>query len=253
VLIHGLTTTRDAVLMGSRDLERNGFRVIAYDMRSHGHSEVPADGDYSYDALVGDLVRVMDAFGAGRAVLVGNSVGAHTALRFALERPDRVAGLAAIAPAFDPERVDHESLREAGELAVALREGRIEGFTEAVRFPEGMPAAFGRALLRRRLKAHENLDGLADALEAHPGPRPFDAIAQLAAIQVPTLVVGTQDAMDPRHPLAVAVAYAEALPDSRFFCEEPGQPPLAWSARRIAPLVLDLAQRAAWERERAWA
>jgi pimeloyl-ACP methyl ester carboxylesterase len=38
VLLHGLTATRRYVVMGSRLLERSGYRTIAYDARGHGRS-----------------------------------------------------------------------------------------------------------------------------------------------------------------------------------------------------------------------
>jgi pimeloyl-ACP methyl ester carboxylesterase len=46
VLLHGLTATRRYVVLGSRTLEREGHRVIAYDARAHGRSSPAADGDY---------------------------------------------------------------------------------------------------------------------------------------------------------------------------------------------------------------
>ena len=45
---------------------------------------------------------MLDAAGVERAVLAGASMGAHTALRFALRHPERVAALGLITPAFDP-------------------------------------------------------------------------------------------------------------------------------------------------------
>ena len=38
VLLHGLTATRRYVVMGSKTLERSGYRVIAPDARGHGES-----------------------------------------------------------------------------------------------------------------------------------------------------------------------------------------------------------------------
>ena len=102
--LHGLTATRRYVLMGSRLLERSGRRVVLYDARGHGSSSPAADGDYSYARLAGDLEAVIDALGVERALLVGASMGAHTAIRVALERSERVAGLAVVTPAYDPER-----------------------------------------------------------------------------------------------------------------------------------------------------
>ena len=91
VLLHGLTATRRYVVMGSRSLERSGHRVIAYDARGHGQSSPAADRRaYAYADLVGDLEAVMDGFGVSSAVLAGASMGAHTILRLALSRPERV-------------------------------------------------------------------------------------------------------------------------------------------------------------------
>src|SRR3954463_11748346 len=74
VLLHGLTATRRYVVMGSKNLERGGHRVIAYDARGHGRSR-PAEA-YGYDALADDLGAVLDDRGIERAVLAGASMGA---------------------------------------------------------------------------------------------------------------------------------------------------------------------------------
>ena len=44
----------------------------------------------------------MDRFAVERAVLAGVSMGAHTALRLALQSPARVGGLVVITPGYDP-------------------------------------------------------------------------------------------------------------------------------------------------------
>src|SRR6185436_1292938 len=72
VLLHGLTATRRYVVMGSKNLERAGHRVIAYDARGHGRSE-PGEA-YGYDALAGDLLAVLDDREIDRAVLAGASM-----------------------------------------------------------------------------------------------------------------------------------------------------------------------------------
>jgi pimeloyl-ACP methyl ester carboxylesterase len=101
VLLHGLTATRRYVVMGSTALARAGHRVIAYDARGHGESD-PAQ-PYDYPALSADLLGLLDERGVDRAVLAGASMGAHTAVRLALEHPERVAGLAVITPAYLPD------------------------------------------------------------------------------------------------------------------------------------------------------
>jgi len=128
--LHGLTATRRYVLMGSRTLERSGRRVVLYDARGHGASAPAPGGDYSYAALSGDLEAVIDGLGVERALLVGASMGAHTAIRFALEHPQRVAGLAVVTPAYDPEHFPSE-LDRWDALARGLRERGIDGFIAA--------------------------------------------------------------------------------------------------------------------------
>ena len=103
VLLHGLSATRRYVVMGSRTLEREGYRTIAYDARGHGRSTAAPDPkSYGYERLACDLEAVLDTLGLQRAVLAGASMGAHTAVRFALSHPERVAALGLITPSFDP-------------------------------------------------------------------------------------------------------------------------------------------------------
>src|SRR5215207_3420752 len=127
VLLHGLTATRRYVVMGSKALQRDGHRVIAYDARGHGASS-PAPGPhaYGYGDLAGDLLSLLDDRGIDRALLAGASMGAHTLVRFTLDHGDRVAGLVVITPAYEPEG-DAETLERWDALAAGLRSGGIDG------------------------------------------------------------------------------------------------------------------------------
>jgi 3-oxoadipate enol-lactonase len=251
VLLHGLTATRRYVVMGSRSLERSGHRVIAYDARGHGRSSPAPDSHaYGYGELGGDLEAVLDAAGVRDAVLAGASMGAHTAVRFALAHPERVSALALITPSFDPA-----SAREGAELArwdalaEGLREGGVEGFVRAYDL-EAVPDAWRATIakvLRQRLSAHEHLDAVADALQAVPRSAPFDSIEQLRDIDLPTLVVASRDEADPGHPLAVGERYAEAIPGARLVVEQPGPParsPIAWQGGALSRLIGELTERA---------
>lgn len=74
------------------DLARR-FRVVRYDHRGHGTSDVP-EGPYSIDDLAGDVLALLDQLGIGRFSLGGSALGGMVAMRIAAYRPDRVERLA---------------------------------------------------------------------------------------------------------------------------------------------------------------
>jgi pimeloyl-ACP methyl ester carboxylesterase len=241
VLAHGLTATRRYVVMGSSALERGGHRVLAYDARGHGTSS-PAESPeaYRYEDLGADVEAVLDHAGAGRAVLAGASMGAHTLVWLALHRPDRVAGLIIITPAFSgAEDSDPERLARWDALSDGLRHGGIDGFVAAYGEPK-VPERWRETVIkviRQRLALHEHPDALADALRAVPRSRPFGSLDNLAAIAVPTVVVASSDEADPEHPQAVGEAYADAIPGARLVTDEPGRSPVAWQGSQLSKLI----------------
>ena len=241
LLAHGLTATRRYVVMGSSALVRSGHRVLAYDARGHGASS-PAESAhaYRYQDLGADMAAVLDHAGVERAVLAGASMGAHTLVRLALARPERVAGLVIITPAFSGgEDSDPERLARWDALSDGLRNGGIEGFVAAYGEPQ-VPERLRETVItviRQRLALHQHPEAVADALRAVPRSRPFDSLEDLAAIAVPTLVVASDDEADPEHPQAVGEAYAEAIPGARLITDEPGRSPVAWQGSQLSKLI----------------
>jgi 3-oxoadipate enol-lactonase len=251
VLLHGLTATRRYVVMGSRHLERSGHRVVAYDARGHGASGPAPDPEgYGYDALLDDLLAVMDGLDLERAVLAGASMGAHTALRCAVELPERVAGLVAVTPGYDPvAHGDAVSLARWDALSDALRGGGVDGFVAAYGL-DRVPPAWRDTIettLRQRLARHEHPEAVADALRTVPRSRPYHDLHALAGIEAPTVVVGSRDDADPGHPLALAEDYARVIPGARLLVEEDGRrSPIAWQGGRLSRVIAELAARAVW-------
>jgi pimeloyl-ACP methyl ester carboxylesterase len=57
-----------------RDLTRAGFRVVMFDRRGHGRSQMTGQG-YEFDTLADDLDAVIDQLGLADITLVGHSMG----------------------------------------------------------------------------------------------------------------------------------------------------------------------------------
>ncbi len=75
------------------------FRVVTFDPRGNGRSIRPSDpAEYAETVYAEDTLAVMEASGTERAVVVTLSAGAQRALLFADANPERVLGLAFIAP-----------------------------------------------------------------------------------------------------------------------------------------------------------
>ncbi len=270
VLLHGLTATRRYVVMGSRLLERSGYRVVAYDARGHGRSApAPSSDAYGYARLARDLGEVLDALALPRAALAGASMGAHTAVRFALSHPERVTALGLVTPAFDPAAPSgapggtgdapgavvgwagsdtDRPIEDRPALARALREGGVDGFVRAYDFST-VPAAWRETVervVRQRLGSHAHPEAVADAMEVVSRSRPFESFAELGALAVPTVVVASRDEVDPGHPLAVAERYAAAIPGATLVVEDGGPPlrsPLAWQGGQLSRVLVELLGR----------
>src|SRR6201997_1530931 len=73
---------------------RDRFRVIVWDMRGHGQSDVPADPSaYSEAATVGDMAALLQACEVESAVIAGLSLGGYMSLAFHARHPAQVRAL----------------------------------------------------------------------------------------------------------------------------------------------------------------
>jgi pimeloyl-ACP methyl ester carboxylesterase len=238
VLCHGLTASRRYVVHGSRFLEREGHRVITYDARGHGESDPATAGQsYGYPELIADLERVVEAeVGEGRFLLGGHSMGAHTAVGYALAHPERLSGLVIVGPTYTGE-ISEGALAYWDGLAAALEAAGLDGFVDYLMRKSGVAEAWRDGVAkagRQRMELHRNLGEMARALRETPASRPFGSPADLARLDVPALVVASHDKADPGHPYAVAATYAETLPNARLISEDVGQSPLAWQGGRLS-------------------
>jgi pimeloyl-ACP methyl ester carboxylesterase len=97
VLLHGFPDTPAGWAPAAATLDEAGYRVLVPYLRGyHPDTLVPGRG-YSGDELAEDVVHLLDAVGAERAVLVGHDWGAAITYRAAALAPDRVRALCAVA------------------------------------------------------------------------------------------------------------------------------------------------------------
>ncbi len=174
-------------------------RVAALDWPGFGGSDRPAPVEFAYTAesYAGLLGPWLDALGIARAVLLGNSVGAAAAIRYALAQPDRVAGLLLVAPGgFAPPGLRRSlACRVLGTPWVLAR---VEPtFTS---FYLGTANAATRAIVathraRRRTPEYTGYIAAYAALWRSFDTPTADLMAEAKALQAPTLVV--RGALDP--------------------------------------------------------
>lgn len=238
VLCHGITATRRYVVHGSRALERAGYAVTSYDARGHGESDpAPDDQGYGYPELVGDLERVVaTAIGDAPFVLAGHSMGAHTAVAYALQHPERLSGVVVIGPTYTGE-ISAESLSYWDGLAAALEADGVDGFLAYIDRNQATDPAWRDSVqrfTRERMLRQRHPEALVEALRQVPRSRPFGTMEELESLRVPALVVASHDDADPGHPHHVAEAYAARLPLARLTGEAEGQSPLAWQGGRLS-------------------
>jgi pimeloyl-ACP methyl ester carboxylesterase len=248
VLLHGLSATRRNVVQGSRHLARRGYRLIGYDARGHGASSpAPDPAAYEYADLVADLEAVLADLELERPVLVGSSMGAATAMAYALEHPGEVPALVQITPAYNGAGRTAETVEEDtwARLADALEEGGVEGFL-AVSQPDDLPERWREVALeatRQRMERHEHPSAVAAALRVVPYSEAFQGLDKLESLEVPTLVVGARDDADWLHPLEIAEEYACRLPNAELAVEDEDDPPLAWQGARLSGAIRDFLER----------
>ena len=100
LLIHGLASQLQTYTYAVTPLLASRFRLIAVDRPGSGYSQAASTATLGAQAaLVSGLLREL---GVERALVVGHSLGGALALALALDHPERVAGVALLAPATQP-------------------------------------------------------------------------------------------------------------------------------------------------------
>lgn len=87
VILHGLYGSSDNWVSIAR-LIQNDFRIFIVDQRNHGLS--PHSHEMNYESMANDLLELFNDNKLKKAHVIGHSMGGKTAMRFALENPERI-------------------------------------------------------------------------------------------------------------------------------------------------------------------
>ncbi|MEV6924091.1 alpha/beta hydrolase [Dactylosporangium sp. NPDC051485] len=207
------------------ELLRGTARIVRWDQRGCGRSE--RCGPYSVARSIADLDAVRERSSVARMALLGHSWGAHLALRYAIEHPDRVSHLIYVSgTGIDPERGWHPHYERNLRLRLGNRLGRWEALSARTRTPAedrewavlqwSADFADGSAALRHAERMATPWLGInydcsqAVNAEVKQELRDNDFVLQCRGLDIPVLIVDGVEDIRPRW--AVDSLY-EALPD----------------------------------------
>lgn len=189
------------------------FRLVAFDMRGFGQSDLPP-GEFAFHD---DARAVLDYFEIEKAALVGSSMGGSVAINMTLAYPERVTKLILIAPGLNGYDFTGDATIAGWEKSDELYEaGDFEAAAEVevamwLDGPQRKPTQVDpelRALIRDAVL-------LSYGRPEHAESRPIDppAITRLDEIGVPVLVI--EGALDVPDMHTIAATIAKDVPDAR--------------------------------------
>lgn len=193
------------------------LRLLTLECRGHGASPLGPPEAVSLATLADDVAACIEQAGVGPVALGGISMGAAIALRLAVRRPELVASLALVRPAWvtGPAPENGRPNLEVGDWLSRLQ-------------PDRALAAFDASATARRLAetAPDNLASLRGFFSREPIAETIELLSRIPAdgpgihddevraIRVPVTVIGHE--RDAIHPMAHARALAALMPHARL-------------------------------------
>ncbi|WP_305093253.1 alpha/beta fold hydrolase [Prescottella sp. R16] len=178
------------------------YRVVSIDTRGHGKSEFAGEG-LTLEDYAEDVRQVLDALEIDRAHVVGLSMGGMIAQAFALNAPERVAGLVLADTSSRIDEATAANLAQAGDAALGYGMGAVSDQFVPICF-DATAIHEDREYVQRFREGFSSRDPRAfhAGLQAIGG---LDFLDRLHQVAVPTLVlVGAADQLTP-------VAHSEAI------------------------------------------
>lgn len=188
------------------------YRFITPDVRGAGRSHFT--GALSWDLLARDLLALLDRLGLQRAIIGGSSAGSAIALRFAMRYPQRVTALLLVAPVYAGQERGLVPAQQAAfaRMGEAAARAQAEGIDPLLALYAALPEPI-RSLATAMASSFDLASVAATTRFLASEQQPFERLAELAFVRVPTVLV---PGSDPEHPPELAASYAAALPDARI-------------------------------------
>jgi pimeloyl-ACP methyl ester carboxylesterase len=227
VLCHGLGGNHAIWWRQVQDFARF-HRVITWDQRGFGNSTART-GDVSIEAAAADLLAVLAGLDLGDACLVGQSMGAYTALRAALTDSTRIGSLIISTSLVAAPREHTEALT----AAVGTRSGRDQHPVVS----DGFSAAEPDLVVLYNLISSFGSKPTSIAMLAHMAEAEYSD-AELAALELPVaFVIAELDEFCPPEVMTAAsrrfpTATVEVIPGASHSAYY--ELPAAWNERVLA-------------------
>ncbi len=217
ILLHGATTSGGATFEAQIPSLATAFRLYLPDARGHGRTRWDAANGFRAEWLVDDLAAFVDALDLTTFHLMGYSMGALTALRFATRAPERLRTLVVVGIAtdreprasvtrrlMDPERIATSDPAWAADLAATL------------------DPVQGRGAWQRLLRA----------IVEDVATQPLLSAGELRRITAPTLVVCGD--RDPLVPVRQALDLSRVVRDGRLLVVPANGHDVLWRSPGLA-------------------
>ncbi|MGI9401820.1 MAG: alpha/beta fold hydrolase [Rhizobiaceae bacterium] len=210
VFQHGLCDTADFPIEAFP--QSTDTSVVAMECRGHGSSEAGPPDHFTIAQFTDDLIKFIESNADEPVVIGGISMGSAIALRVAVKRRDLVKALVLGRPAWLMSS-------SPSNLMPLVLVGRLLAVN-----PNGARSAFESSLVYKTLgeRFPNNLSAILDLFELEPHhvtaallenislDGPGVTIDEVSSINLPTLVVGTEN--DVIHPLDYARAFSKIIP-----------------------------------------
>jgi pimeloyl-ACP methyl ester carboxylesterase len=212
LMLHGIGGGHLSFAPQVETLASSGYRAVAWDMPGYGRS-APIE-PYTFKGLAESCIRLIESLKCDSVALVGHSMGGMVAQEVVARRPELVNKLVLCGTTASFGKPDGDWQREfiaqrtapldAGKSMADLAETLVPQMVGPGSLPEGVKLAVHSMGLVPASTYRRALEALVT----------FDRRANLARIDVPTLVVAGEH--DRNAPPAVMKKMAEAIPRSTF-------------------------------------